>query len=117
VVERAFAERRLDCLYLFHNDGNPIVDCRRAWKTACAKAGLSGLLVHDLRRSGIRNMVRSGISEAVAMKISGHKTRTVFDRYDITSESDLAAAAVKLDAYLDQRAQEPAKVTPIRRAV
>ena len=62
-------------------------------------------------------MVRSGISEAVAMKISGHKTRTVFDRYDITSESDLAAAAVKLDAYLDQRAQEPAKVTPIRRTV
>jgi hypothetical protein len=117
VVERAFAERRLDCPYLFHNDGNPIVDCRHAWKTACAKAGLSGLLVHDLGRSGIRNMVRSGVPEAVAMRISGHLTRTVFERYNIVSEGDLDAAAVKLDAYLDQKAQEPAKVTPIRKAV
>jgi integrase len=74
----------------------PLGSFRKRWAKVCAAAGLPGLLIHDLRRSGIRNMVRAGISEHTAVKISGHKTRSVFDRYDIVSEDDLRATAARI---------------------
>jgi len=86
----------------------PLVFCRRQgqrictfwkrWKTAAAAAGCPGRIPHDFRRTAVRNLNRAGVPETVAMKITGHKTRSVFDRYDITSEEDLAEAARKLEA-------------------
>lgn len=79
-----------------NNTGRSVGVFRKAWRRACRLAGRPGAIVHDLRRSGIRAMVRSGIRETVAMRISGHKTRSVFDRYNITSGADLQAAAEAL---------------------
>jgi integrase len=104
VVERAAQRRRLDCTFVFHVAGQPIGQFRKSWKTACKSVGLSGLIPHDLRRTAIRNMVRAGIPERVAMSLSGHKTRAIFDRYNIVSESDLADAADRLYVHLQGQA-------------
>jgi len=84
--------------FVFTRDGRPIGDFRKRWRKLCTAAGLPALLFHDLRRSGVRNMLRSGITEDVAMKISGHKTREIFSRYNITAERDLEEAARKSEA-------------------
>jgi integrase len=87
--------------------GQPIKSISKAWRRACAQAGLPGRILHDLRRSSIRNMVRAGISETVAMKLSGHKTRSVFDRYNVTSSRDLQDAAERLTGLVGNPQVKP----------
>lgn len=79
-------------------DGRSVRDFRAAWASLVKEAGVPDLLLHDLRRTAIRNMVRAGISKHVAKQISGHATDSVFDRYDITDEQDLVDAARKLES-------------------
>lgn len=76
--------------------GQPVHDFRKAWSHACDKVGLVGMLRHDFRRSAVRNMERAGVPRSVAMKISGHKTESIYRRYAIVSESDIQDATRRL---------------------
>jgi integrase len=88
------------CPWVFHRLGRHILNFRKSWESACRRANLGKLQFHDLRRSAIRNLVRAGVPERVAMQISGHKTRAVFDRYNIVSERDIREAGQKMERYL-----------------
>jgi integrase len=83
--------------WVFHRDGSQVKTFRKAWANACAAGGCPGRIPHDFRRTAVRNLVRAGVPERVAMTMTGHKTRSVFERYNIVSDSDLKDAARRLN--------------------
>ncbi len=107
---------------VFHRHGAPIRDFRGAWETACIAAGFARpkvdaagrpvlnrkgqpimrptLIFHDLRRSAVRNLVTAGVDQSVAMRVTGHQTISVFQRYRIVSDDDVRAALVRTQAAL-----------------
>ncbi len=104
VIERRLRRRHPSCPYIFHRGGRSIGDYRKAWAHILRAAELdAGTLPHDMRRTGLRNLVRSGSTRTVAKAISGHLTDSTFERYDITDEADLATAATRVTAYLELR--------------
>ena len=80
------------CTSVFHWGGRPLGKLRRSWKRACEAAGVRGRLLHDFRRTAVRNLIRAGVQQAIAMKITGHKTDSIFRRYLIVDEELLAQA-------------------------
>jgi integrase len=86
------------CELIFHRGGKPIREFRKSWAHACGKAGIRRLF-HDLRRSAVRDMTRAGVPQNVAMSISGHRTISMFKRYDIVDESDQRNALQRTQEY------------------
>jgi len=91
----------------FHNAGQPILDYYGAWKKACAAAKLPGKLVHDFRRTAVRNLERAGVPRSVAMKLTGHLTESIYRRYAVVSPADLNAGVEKLARLHELLAVEP----------
>ena len=88
---------RGEFVFVTPETGKPWDDLNRHFQKACRRAGLEGIVFHDLRRSFVTNARRRGVPESVVMKLSGHRTRNVFERYNIVDESDLKSAIVQIE--------------------
>lgn len=111
VIERRWAARAVGTslsLLVFHRKGCQIRTFRKRWNRACEGAGVTGVLFHDLRRTGARDGRNAGVPEGVIMKRGGWKTRHVFDRYNIVSVDDQREAALLTQTY---RAAQLAKAS------
>ncbi len=84
--------------WLFHKNGKRIGSFRKAWSTACKKAGLAGRIPHDFRRTAVRNLERAGVPRSAAMAMVGHRTESIYRRYAIADEGMLKESAMKLAA-------------------
>jgi integrase len=91
------------CTAVFPWGGHAMKKLRRSWQRACIAAGMPGRLLHDFRRTAVRNLIRAGVQQAIAMKITGHKTDSIFRRYLIVDEELLAQATGAVAAYLEEQ--------------
>lgn len=99
VIERRLAARRLDCPLIFQSNGHTVGDFFTTSRRAMRRAKVKNRTFHDLRRTAVRNMIRAGIPQAVAKAISGHASDSIFERYNIVDEADLASAMKKRATY------------------
>ena len=99
--QRGLVARYVFCYTTGKKAGRRITESgfNKAWRQARVAAGCPGRIPHDFRRTAVRHLVRAGVPERVAMTLTGHKTRSIFERYNITSPGDLRDAARRLDAY------------------
>jgi integrase len=99
--------------WVFHRRGKPIRTMQVSWEKARKEAGLPNRLMHDLRRTAVRNLERAGVSRSAAMAMVGHRSEGVYRRYAIVSEGDLKNGAAKLGTLLQKERGQPAKIEPI----
>jgi integrase len=97
-------------LYVFTYGGKPIGSIRRAFETACQRAGIAGVVFHDLRHAFVTNMQRAGVDYFRIMAITGHRTMEVFKRYHTIDQDDLRLADSQLDTYMDTTPTSPAEM-------
>jgi integrase len=116
ILERRKAARRVKvgetpvmASLIFHHNGHAIVDIRKAWKTACKKAGVPNRLFHDLRRSAVKNMDDAGVSRDAAMAISGHKTQSMYSRYNVSDDKRKRKALELAQEFRERMAAEEAQ--------
>jgi integrase len=132
IIQARYATRRLHCRYVFHGphcapgrtpskDYGCIGDFKKAWTSACRKAGLpigrknGGFVFHNTRHTAVTNLVNAGVPAHEAMAVSGHRTRSVFDRYSLQLKEQTRAALRRQTAYTEQQRREVVpKVVPIR---
>jgi len=103
---KAFRKENVPYVFLNKNRTDRIRDFRHAWQVACEKAGVGKKLIHDMRRSAVRNLVESGVSEKVAMELTGHLTRTVFENYHIVAITDLREAVKKVSSHMKKLSEK-----------
>ncbi|MEO6434434.1 MAG: site-specific integrase [Tepidisphaeraceae bacterium] len=102
VLDRRTRAQRAGNRCVFRRDGVTVRAWRHALRDACRKANVPHRLLHYCRRTAARNLIRAGVPERIAMVLTGHKTRAVFDRYNIVNEQDLLTAGQRLAAYLEK---------------
>jgi integrase len=103
--------------WVFHRKGKPIRSIHGAWQRACREAEVPGRLIHDLRRTAVRRFERAGVPRSVAMKLSGHKTESIYRRYAIVSEADLAEGVRKVASLSADERASAGRVVELRTPV
>jgi len=120
IVERAWGNRLPDCDFLFHVNGRPVGPMISELRRTCEVLGIpygrgKGVVWHDTRHSAVTNLVGAGVPETVAMTITGHADRSVFQRYNVRRDDVQADALARQENYLTRkRGTTPTTVTPLR---